>query len=464
VLSPALAEALAGLFSRYGAAGAVSDYGWTVYRRARRPAIAKPVGRRRRRGRPDGSAARPTRTLGRGPASAGMPDRLLLRTGVAVAAGADVAALAGHRPSEALAVAVIAEQGGAAMAGRTSIAIEGERFLINGQPTYAGRVYRGWPVEGLLLNSRMVQAIFDDLNPETRARWAYPDTGCWDPERNVNEFIAQLPEYRRHGLLAVTVNLQGGSPEGYSKTQPWENSAFEPDGALRPAYLDRLRRVLDRLDELGMVAIVGLFYFGQDERLRDEAAVRRAVDNAAGWLLDQGYTNVILEINNECDVPRYEHAILQPPRVHELIEQAQALTRGGRRLLVGTSYRGRSVPGERVIAVSDLALLHGNGVTDPAFIGEMVTRTRALPTYRPMPIVFNEDDHFDFDRPANNLLTAIAHYASWGYFDPGAGAGGSAARGNYVDGYQLVPVNWGINTERKRSFFGLVREITGGAG
>jgi hypothetical protein len=31
VLSPALAEALAGLFSRYGAAGAVSDYGWTIY-------------------------------------------------------------------------------------------------------------------------------------------------------------------------------------------------------------------------------------------------------------------------------------------------------------------------------------------------------------------------------------------------------------------------------------------------
>jgi Tn3 transposase DDE domain len=33
-----------------------------------------------------------------------------------------------------------------------------------------------------------------------------------------------------------------------------------------------------------------------------------------------------------------------------------------------------------------------------------------------------------------------------GYFDPGAGAGGSAARGDYVNGYQLPPVNWGINT------------------
>ena len=43
-----------------------------------------------------------------------------------------------------------------------------------------------------------------------------------------------------HGLLAFTVNLQGGSPEGYSKSQPWENSAIDPDGDLRPAYMKRL--------------------------------------------------------------------------------------------------------------------------------------------------------------------------------------------------------------------------------
>ena len=101
------------------------------------------------------------------------------------------------------------------MAGRTVLGIDGERFTINGAPTYAGRSYRGWPVEGLLLNVRAVQAIFDDLNPETRGQWAYPDTGVWDAERNLNELLAVLPEWRAAGLLAVTVNLQGGSPEGY---------------------------------------------------------------------------------------------------------------------------------------------------------------------------------------------------------------------------------------------------------
>ena len=347
------------------------------------------------------------------------------------------------------------------MPGHTHIATDGDAFLINGQPTYPGRTWEGHRIEGLLLNARMVQGIFDDANPATRDRWAYPDTGRWDPERNTAEFVAAMPEWRAHGMLAVTVNLQGGSPEGYSREQPWDNSAIAADGRLKPDYLARLRRILDRADELGMVVILGVYYFGQDERVRDEAAVVRGVEETARWLLTHGYTNVMLEINNECDVPRYEHAILQPERVHELIERARAIADNGRRLLVGTSFRGRSVPTDRVVAVSDLALLHGNGVTDPADIGAMVARTRALPSYRPMPVVFNEDDHFDFDRPANNLRAAIGAYASWGYFDPGAGAGGAAARGDYVNGYQLVPVNWGINTPRKRAFFDAVRAVTG---
>ena len=109
-------------------------------------------------------------------------------------------------------------------AARTTVAIQGDGFLINGQPTYKGRSWHGMKIEGLLMNVRAVQALFDDLNPETRSHWNYPDTGKWDPERNTREFVAALPEWRRHGVLAFTINLQGGSPEGYSKAQPWEHS------------------------------------------------------------------------------------------------------------------------------------------------------------------------------------------------------------------------------------------------
>jgi len=338
---------------------------------------------------------------------------------------------------------------------RTEVRIEGQQFLINGKPTYPGRYWRGWKIEGLLMNSRMVQGIFDDLNPATRSRWVYPDTGRWDPERNTREFIEAMPSWRAHGLLSFTINLQGGSPEGYSKEQPWHNSAIEADGSLRPDYMSRLKRILDRADELGMVPIVGIFYFGQDQRLKDEDAVRQAVINATRWLLEQGYRNVLLEINNECDVRAYDHEILKPARVHELIELARGIRVGGRRLLVGTSYGGGTVPRPNVVAVSDFLLMHGNGVHDPRRIAEMVRQARQVAGYRPMPILFNEDDHFDFDKPFNNMIAAISEYASWGYFDPG--------KSNYHDGYQCPPVNWGINTERKKAFFGLLKEITGQA-
>ena len=185
----------------------------------------------------------------------------------------------------------------------------------------------------------------------------------------------------------------------------------------------------------------------------------RAVDEVTDFLLAGGWTNVLVEVNNECDT-RYEHAVLQPQRVHELIERIKS--RSGGRLLVSTSYRGRGrVPDENVARSADFILLHGNATHDPALIAEQVERTRLVPGYHGQPIVFNEDDHFDFDRPWNNFIAALARHASWGYFDPGAGAGGAGARGDYANGYQLVPVNWQINTERKRQFFDLLAEITG---
>jgi hypothetical protein len=336
---------------------------------------------------------------------------------------------------------------------RTEVSIRGEQFFLNGQPTYPGRSYRGLKIEGLLMNVRAVQAIFDDLNPATRSKWSYPDTKRWDAERNVSEFITALPAWREHGVLAFTVNLQGGSPEGYSKDQPWNNTAIDPDGNLHPAYMKRLARVLARADELGMVVIVGYFYFGQDQRVKDEAAVRRAVTNATRWLLDSGHENVLVEIDNECNVKAYDHEILKPQRVHELIEQAKGLTHGGRRLLVGTSYGGGTPAESNVVAASDFLLLHGNGADDPARIHRMIQKSRQAATWRPKPVLINEDDHFRFDDVDNHLMAALSEYTSWGFFDPG--------KSDYAEGYQCPPVNWGINSERKRQFFGKVQEITG---
>ena len=54
---------------------------------------------------------------------------------------------------------------------RTEVTIRGEQFLLNGQPTYPGRSYRtsdrAMKIEGLLMNVRMVNAVF-----MLRAVWA----------------------------------------------------------------------------------------------------------------------------------------------------------------------------------------------------------------------------------------------------------------------------------------------------
>jgi hypothetical protein len=337
----------------------------------------------------------------------------------------------------------------------TAVTIGGAKFLINGRPTYEGRTWNGHSIEGLLFNSRMVQATFDDRNPKTVALWAYPDTRKWGPDRNTNEFLAEMPGWRKHGLLAVTLNLQGGSPRGYSRDQPWHNSALNEDGSLDERYMARLARVIEKADELGMVVILGVYYFGQDERLKDEAAVIAGVDATVDWVVAKRYSNVLIEINNECNV-RYDHAILQPGRVHELIRRAKERS-GARKfpLLVGTSYGGNMVPKPNVVKASDFLLLHGNGVNDQARIGEMVRQTRKVEGYRPMPVLFNEDDHFNFDKPANNFAAAVAEYASWGYFD-------YRMRGEGFDeGYQSVPVNWKTSSARKRGFFKLLSHMTG---
>ena len=336
--------------------------------------------------------------------------------------------------------------------GQTHLTIEDDAFLIDGKPTY----FSVPKLEGLLLNARLVQATFDDLNPETRSMWDDPDGTPFDAEVNTDRFLEHLPVYRAHGMLAFTLNLQGGSPQGYSKEQPWHNSAFTHSGELREDYMGRVARILDKADELRMVVILGLFYFGQDQRLADEVAVRKGVDNAVDWLVARGDRHVIVEVCNECDIPAYTHGILKPDRVQELVSRVRQRSReAGMPIPASVSYSGGTEPPAEHLRVCDVVLLHGNGVNDPKRITKMVENTRRMPDYRRRnpPIVFNEDDHFDFHKSENHMLAAIDAGASWGYFDY------RMADEPFEAGYQSVPVDWSIAHERKRGFFNLCKRL-----
>jgi len=332
------------------------------------------------------------------------------------------------------------------------IGIEGERFLRDGVATHAGRSFRGRSIEGLLFISRMANAVVDDRNPATRGVWDYAD-GPWEAERSTREFIAALPAYRRAGLDAVAVNMQGGSPQGYSWHQPWHLSGFAPDGTPYSDTLDRLARVLGAADSLGIVVNVGLFYGAAARSLADEAAVVRATTFACDWLAGSGFGNVLLEIGNEIDIPAFSHDIIKPPRCGELIALARARAPA---IAVSTSFKGGVVPPQHLMAASDYILLHGNRVDHPDGIRAMVAGTRASAAYRGQPILFNEDDHYDFDQPDNNFTAAVGSGSGWGYFDF------RRIREGFAEGYQSLPVDWSINSERKQGFFRLLAEITGG--
>ena len=341
---------------------------------------------------------------------------------------------------------------------KTVISIEGDRFHINGSPTYKGRSWRGKSVEGLLFNSRMANAIVNDENPATRGTWSYLD-GEFSPERNTAEFIAALPDYHAHGLRAVGINLQGGSPQGYSWNQPWRISGFRPDGTIKPDYQARLQQVIAACDATGMIVILGLFYWKQSQVLADENAVKNAVTNVVDFLTSIGARNVLLEIGNEVDLP-FAHGIIAMERCHKLVKLAQERSSGklntpARRLLVSTSLVYPPRFGDELLKVCDFLLPHGNRSHHPDSIRLLVVRNRAAAAYRGQPIIFNEDDHYDFDKADNNMVAAIEEGASWGYFDY------RQTREKYEDGFQSLPVDWKISSSRKKAFFALLREVTG---
>lgn len=329
---------------------------------------------------------------------------------------------------------------------RAQLSIDGEAFLLLGKLTNLGS-----SAEGLLLNSRMIQAIID-IEGDTSV-FAYPDTGVWNPERNTDEFIAALPSYATNGLNAVTVGMQGGNPldAPVQDRPPWRISGFAPDGTPDPQWLDRLDRVLGAAAENRMAVILSLFYFGQDHHLENEAAVVAAVDGMVDWLMLSEHRNVIIEIANEANV-KYGHAILQPDRVHELVDRVEERSAG--RIPAGASLSGGRIPPDSLIRASNVIFVHGNR-QDASRIKGMVDEIRSRAAYRsdPKPIVFNEDS-----TDLNNLAAAVNEGASWGYHDKGSN--------DYRSGFQAPPVDWAIGTPEKKAFFAEVHRLTveGGAG
>lgn len=194
------------------------------------------------------------------------------------------------------------------------------------------------------------------------------------------------------------MNLQGGSP-GYEGAL---NSAFEPDGSRQRTCLDRALRVIGACDRNGAV-VLGCFSQRQDQILRDEAAVRKDVVNAARWIAGLRHRNAMLEITNEFGHKGFDHVILKTPPVRSnsfVLRRPQPPDCWCRRA------------DWAVARAADFLLIHFNNTR----LDDIATRIATLKSFG-KPIVCKEDDRSPVERLEAVELSA-AGGASWGLMRP----------------------------------------------
>ncbi|MEW6234441.1 MAG: hypothetical protein AB1656_03550 [Candidatus Omnitrophota bacterium] len=268
----------------------------------------------------------------------------------------------------------------------TRLSIEKDRWLINGQSAYPGA-----KADGLLLNVRMVNSTFEDLNRRD-----------FDPDKNTEAFLPRIPDYYASGVRAFTLNLQGGMP-GYEGAL---NSAFNPDGSLRDEYLHRVKRVIEACDRQGIAVILGLFYQRQDQILKNDDAVRKGVVNAVRWIEKEGFTNVAVEIANEYGHDGFDRSIIKSPAGE--VELIQLAKQTAPRLFVSTSGLGDGLTNEKIAEAADFILLHFNGA--PV---EKIPDCISLWKKYSKPIVCNEDDKTG-EEAAKAAEISVLHGCSYG--------------------------------------------------
>lgn len=283
---------------------------------------------------------------------------------------------------------------------QTAVSIAGDKWYFNGQIINPGST-----AEGLLMNVRMVNTVFEDRSGEIDKL-----VPGFDPDENTDNFISRIPEYVGSGVNAFTICLQGGLP-GYEGAI---NTAFNSDGTIRDDYMNRVDRVIRACDENSAVVILSLFYQRQHSHhsaLTGRESIMNATRNTVEWLRDKGYTNVVLEIANEYRHGGYRNWqdgewLMSEEGQVELIELAKSVYP---ELLVSTSGMGNGRFHELLAGASDFLLIHFNDTP----IDDIPSRIGDVKKYG-KPIVCNEDDKYEKEGAASQALSVL-NGCSWGY-------------------------------------------------
>lgn len=124
-------------------------------------------------------------------------------------------------------------------------------------------------------------------------------------------FVRNLDNMAAHGINALAVYIMGsntGWPEEWAA-----RNGFEPDGALKPAFAQRLEWLIREADQRGMVIGVGVFTPRNVANLEGEAAYKRALQETGRFLRDRGLRNVFVDIMHEYNHRRVVPDIFKEP-------------------------------------------------------------------------------------------------------------------------------------------------------
>ncbi len=290
--------------------------------------------------------------------------------------------------------------------------------------TYSEGRYRG-KARGKLMMLRAAQGLFADEHT--------PPPG-FNADHNTNELIAALDLYKEHGLLGISVSLQGAEA-GYAKTSGDGSgsgasvgaeqkrplvSAFLPDGSLKRDWMDRLERLLTAADKRNMVVCLIYFDPGQDQVFESDEAIITAAHNITDWLIAKDFRNVVIDVANEWDLNNgddWEHGRFIPENIAGLVNEVRERFHDAAFTLpIGASTSGVMTYPASLAQWCDVVLIHGDGRSPQ----EKVALIQPLKE-TPRPVWMIEDDNGlkstkeNLSREEASLEAVFQATAGWGY-------------------------------------------------
>ncbi|MFO0950277.1 MAG: hypothetical protein U0835_03825 [Isosphaeraceae bacterium] len=127
-------------------------------------------------------------------------------------------------------------------------------------------------------------------------------------ERHVNALDTMVA----HGINCIGVYIQGTN--GGFPNPDAGLDGFKRDGRLKPEVAERFEWLIREADKRGMVVMAGVFSPRKDQNLYDEAAVKRAVEEAARFLKERNLRNVFVDLVHEFNNPeRIDQPLFREP-------------------------------------------------------------------------------------------------------------------------------------------------------